>query len=58
MMKEKWKRLKGQIKFWSGVVLVGALLLALIWAYVSYEYGLWHECLTDHSWFYCHRVLS
>lgn len=57
-MKEKWKRLKGQIKFWSGVVLVGALLLALIWAYVSYEYGLWHECLTDHSWFYCHRVLS
>lgn len=32
---------------------------ALLVAFGIYiEIGLWNECRTDHSWFYCMRVLG
>ena len=35
------------------VVFVLGLLTLLGW----YEISVWNECRTDHSWFYCQRVL-
>jgi hypothetical protein len=46
------------IKTWLVVGLVCVVVFALVYAWASYEIGIWHECLQDHSWFYCHRILS
>jgi hypothetical protein len=35
-----------------------AVLVALIMLGVWMEIGLWSECRSEHSWFYCVRVLS
>lgn len=45
------------IKFWFWIVF-GVVFVAMVVAtYAAYEWGIWHECLRDHSWFYCHRIL-
>lgn len=33
-------------------------MVALIAFAIWWEYGLWDECLNDHSFFYCLRVLG
>lgn len=57
-MKNKLDVLWRQIKTCVIIALVCTVVFALAYGWASYEMGIWHECLRDHSWFYCHRVLS
>lgn len=41
-------------KVW-GVLAVAVVLVAGL---VVAEYRVWRECRTDHSWFYCVRVMG
>lgn len=43
----------------AGKWIVGGTFVALvIGAIVAYEVAVWRECMTDHSWWYCLRILS
>ena len=44
----------GGMKLFSYVA--ACVLLVAFGIYI--EIGLWNECRTDHSWFYCMRVLG
>lgn len=56
-MKNWFKKVWDDIKLWVFGILAIIFVGSIVFAYVAYEYGIWHECLRDHSWFYCHRIL-
>ena len=35
-----------------------ALVIAFVLLAIGCEINVWQECRTDHSWFYCMRVLG
>ncbi len=42
---------------WKVWLIIG-VAVSLIGALVAIEYRVWKECRSDHSWFYCVRVLG
>lgn len=43
---------------WLVVAIFALVILGAIWAWLDYEYNVWGECLKDHPWWYCWRILS
>ena len=39
------------------VLFLGIAALLLIAGVIWYEVIVWRECLTDHSWWYCLRII-
>lgn len=37
------------------ILCAAAIVVGLVF---WYEYSVWDECLKDHSWMYCNRVLN
>lgn len=42
------------MKYYAAILFTILLLGGIIYI----EVATWHECLTDHSWFYCMRTLN
>jgi hypothetical protein len=34
------------------------IMLVVIAGIVYYEVSVWHECLKEHAWWYCLRILN
>lgn len=39
-------------------VMAGVCIAIIFGLLLWYEYAVWGECLKDHSWWYCMRILS
>lgn len=50
--------MKAWIKFFKDTFPYNVFILAIIFGVGYYEYAMWKECLSDHSVWYCMRVLS
>ncbi|WP_186057569.1 hypothetical protein [Burkholderia gladioli] len=42
---------------WKVWLIIG-VAVSLVGALVAIEYRVWKECRSDHSWFYCVRVMG
>jgi hypothetical protein len=40
------------------VLVIALVIIAVFSLWFYYEVSVWRECRTDHSWFYCMRVLN
>jgi hypothetical protein len=40
------------------MVIFIATFILIVGGSIAYERMLWNECRTDHSWFYCVRILG